>query len=85
MMTAHVCSCCYQEKMDAHYIATKAGYIRPRHYKERALLEMEAAVGKRFQPLLALCGQHGQTNCQVGGVIADILDSQQITYLMPTQ
>eukprot|EP00877_Chromochloris_zofingiensis_P004011 jgi/Chrzof1/13610/Cz08g04030.t1 len=54
-----------QEKMDAHYIATKAGYIRPRHYKERALLEMEAAVGKRFQPLLALCGQHGQTNCQV--------------------
>lgn len=52
-------------QMDAHYIATKAAYIRSRHYKERLMLEMEAAVNQRFAPLLALAGQHGQPNAKV--------------------
>eukprot|EP00879_Flechtneria_rotunda_P016718 GHRR01017495.1.p1 GENE.GHRR01017495.1~~GHRR01017495.1.p1 ORF type:complete len:522 (+),score=162.17 GHRR01017495.1:359-1924(+) len=54
-----------QEQMDAHYIATKATYVRPRHYKERLMLEMEAAASRRFAPLQALCGQHGQHNTKV--------------------
>lgn len=52
-------------QMDAHYIATKAAYIRPRHYKERLMLEIEAAVTQRFAPLLALAGQHGVPNAKV--------------------
>jgi hypothetical protein len=51
--------------MDAHYASTKATYVRPRHYRERLLLEMEAAVGQRFAPLLALCAHHGQPNTKV--------------------
>eukprot|EP00879_Flechtneria_rotunda_P009504 GHRR01009948.1.p1 GENE.GHRR01009948.1~~GHRR01009948.1.p1 ORF type:complete len:813 (+),score=297.11 GHRR01009948.1:359-2797(+) len=55
----------YLTQMDAHYIATKATYVRPRHYKERLMLEMEAAASRRFAPLQALCGQHGQHNTKV--------------------
>jgi hypothetical protein len=51
--------------MDAHYVSTKATYVRPRHYRERLLMEMEAAVGQRFAPLLALCAHHGQPNTKV--------------------
>jgi hypothetical protein len=51
--------------MDVHYITTKATYVRPKHFKERLLLEMEAGVAKRFAPLLALCNSHNQPNCQV--------------------
>eukprot|EP00878_Enallax_costatus_P014740 GHUV01015423.1.p1 GENE.GHUV01015423.1~~GHUV01015423.1.p1 ORF type:complete len:364 (+),score=71.44 GHUV01015423.1:323-1414(+) len=54
-----------QEQMDAHYVATKAAYVRPRHYKERLMLEIEAAVTRRFAPLLALAGQHGAPNAKV--------------------
>jgi hypothetical protein len=52
-------------QMDAHYVSTKATYVRPRHYRERLLMEMEAAVGQRFAPLLALCAHHGQPNNKV--------------------
>jgi hypothetical protein len=54
-----------QEAMDTHYAAAKVGYVRPKHYKERALAEMGAAVSARFQPLLALCRQHGVPNSRV--------------------
>uniref|UniRef100_A0A383WAU5 Exocyst complex component Sec6 n=1 Tax=Tetradesmus obliquus TaxID=3088 RepID=A0A383WAU5_TETOB len=54
-----------QQQMDAHYASTKATYVRPRHYRERLLLEMEAAVAQRFAPLLALCAHHGQPNTKV--------------------
>lgn len=53
--------------MDAHYTATKATYVRPRHYRERLMLEMEAAVRQHFAPLLALCAHQGQPNAKVGG------------------
>lgn len=52
--------------MDHHYISTKAAYVRPRHWKERLLLEMEAGVTTRFAPLLSLCSHHGQPNASVG-------------------
>jgi hypothetical protein len=51
--------------MDHHYITTKASYVRPRHWKERLMLEMEAGVSARFAPLLALCTHHGQPNTSV--------------------
>jgi hypothetical protein len=51
--------------MDQHYITTKASYVRPRHWKERLFLEMEAGVATRFAPLLALCTHHGQPNASV--------------------
>eukprot|EP00775_Hariotina_reticulata_P004969 gene4969-5210_t len=54
-----------QEQMDVHYITTKATYVRPKHFKERLLLEMEAGVAKRFAPLLALCNSHDKPNCKV--------------------
>lgn len=54
-----------QQQMDAHYASTKATYVRPRHYRERLLMEMEAAVAQRFAPLLALCAHHGQPNSKV--------------------
>ncbi len=46
--------CCIvsQEQMDAHYGTIKAKYMAPRHYKERAFMEMEGAVRQRFEPLL---------------------------------
>jgi hypothetical protein len=53
------------QQMDHHYITTKASYVRPRHWKERLMLEMEAGVAARFAPLLALCTHHGQPNALV--------------------
>jgi hypothetical protein len=51
--------------MDAHYTSTKASYCRPKHYRERALLEMEAAVGARMAPLLVAAQEHGKPNSRV--------------------
>jgi hypothetical protein len=54
-----------QEQMDAHYARTKATWVRAKHFKERALLEMEASVRQRWAPVLALAGQYGQENTRV--------------------
>lgn len=60
--------------MDHHYISTKAAYVRPRHYKERLLLEMEAGVTSRFAPLLDLCTRQGEPNAMVGCGLGSVYD-----------
>ncbi|KAI8463893.1 MAG: component of the exocyst complex [Monoraphidium minutum] len=54
-----------QEQLDAHCRRTKAGFVKPRHYRERLLVEMEEAVRERAAPLLELCRTHGVPNTKV--------------------
>jgi hypothetical protein len=41
--------------------------VKPRHYRERLMMELEAAVRERAAPLLRLCTQHGVPNTKARG------------------
>ncbi|KAI8473445.1 MAG: hypothetical protein J3K34DRAFT_410769 [Monoraphidium minutum] len=55
----------FREQLDKHRRRTKAGFVKPRHYRERLLVEMEEAVRERAAPLLELCRTHGVPNTKV--------------------
>jgi hypothetical protein len=46
--------------------------VKPRHYRERLLNELEGAVRERAAPLLQLCTQHGVPNTKVGCLVVGV-------------
>ncbi|GBF89218.1 exocyst complex component Sec6 [Raphidocelis subcapitata] len=54
-----------QERLDEHCRRTKAGYVKPRHYRERLMVELAAAIRERAAPVIELCKRHGVPNVKL--------------------